>query len=212
MNVKALLAEFIGTFFLVFIGAGVAVVTGDLLMIALSHGLVIVSMAYAFGAISGAHLNPAVTFATALRGRMDWTDAASYWVTQLLGGVAGAAALMFIFGSADFGLGQTAPAVPALQAVVLEALMTYMLVNAVLHTTEKKASTPFAGLVIGLTLSAAILFAGPITGGSLTPARSFGPALFTNSLDSVWIYVVGPFVGAAVAAGAHSLFKNKKIK
>jgi aquaporin Z len=212
MNIKALLAEFIGTFFLVFIGAGVAVVTGDLLMIALAHGLVIVSMAYAYGSISGAHLNPAVTFAMALRGRMEWVEAASYWVTQLLGGVVAAAALMFIFGSADFGLGETVPVVPALQATVLEALMTFVLVNAALHTTEKKGGTAFAGLAIGLSLTAAILFAGPITGASLNPARSFGPALFTNNLDTVWIYVVGPLAGALVAAGAHQVFKNKKIK
>jgi MIP family channel proteins len=210
MNTKALLAEFIGTFFLVFIGAGAVVVTGDLVIIALAHGLVIVSMAYAYGSISGAHLNPAVTFAMALRGRMDWTEAGSYWVTQLLGGVAAAGALMFIFGGADFGLGQTAPAVPALQAVVLEGLMTFMLVNVVLHTTGKKTGTPFAGLAIGFTLAAAILFGGLITGASLNPARSFGPALFTNSLDSLWIYFVGPLAGAAVAAGAHQFFTSKK--
>jgi aquaporin Z len=209
MNTKALLAEFIGTFSLVFIGAGAVVVTGDLQTIALAHGLVIVSMAYAYGSISGAHFNPAVTFAMALRHRMDWTDAAGYWVTQLLGGAAGAGALMFIFGGANFGLGATVPAVPATQAVVLEALMTFLLVNAVLHTTGKKNASPNAGLVIGLTLTAAILMGGPITGASLNPARSFGPALFTNSLDTLWIYVVGPMAGAAVAAGLHLFFTKK---
>lgn len=209
MNPKALLAEFIGTFALIFVGAGAVVVSADLMTVALAHGLVIVSFAYAYGSISGAHLNPAVTFAFALRGRMVWSEALGYWVTQLAGAAVGAAALMYVFGGAGFGLGATLPSVEPAQAVVVEALLTFLLVNVILHTTGKKTATPFAGLVIGLTLTAAILMGGPITGASLNPARSFGPAIFTNNLGTLWIYIVGPFAGAAVAAGTHLFFKKK---
>ncbi|HEY4718545.1 MAG TPA: aquaporin [Anaerolineales bacterium] len=211
MKPKALLAEFVGTFALIFVGAGtVAVGVGGLTGAALAHGFVIVSIAYSFGAISGAHLNPAVTLAVALRGRLAWSDALAYWGAQLAGSAAAAAALFFVLGGADSGLGATTvQGIGAWEAVVVEALLTFLLANVVLHTTGRKDATPFAGLAIGLTLAAGILMAGPLTGGALNPARTFGPALFTGTLGQFWIYVLGPGLGAALAAWVHSILKSK---
>lgn len=211
MNTKALLAEFIGTFALIFVGAGAgAIGAGGLVGVAFAHGLVIVSMAYAYGSISGAHLNPAVTLAVALSTKFKWTDAIGYWIVQLAGAAAAAYALYFVLGGASSGLGATLPAagVTPLQAIVVEALLTFLLANVILHTTDKKNSTPMAGLAIGLTLVGAILVGGPLTGASLNPARTFGPALFTGTLDSFWIYLVGPGLGAALAAGVYRLLRK----
>jgi len=202
MNTKVLLAEFIGTFALIFIGAGTAAVgVGGLIGVALAHGIVLVSMAYAYGGISGAHVNPAVTLAVALRGNLSWGEALGYWIAQFAGGIAGAGALMFVLGGASSGLGATVPAagVSPLQVIVLEGLLTFLFVNVILHTTEGKAPTPFAGLAIGLTLAGMILFGGPLTGASLNPARTLGPAVFTGTLDVFWIYLVGPAAGAGLA-------------
>jgi aquaporin Z len=203
MNTKALLAEFIGTFTLIFLGAGTAAVgVGGLIGVALAHGIAIVSMAYAYGSISGAHVNPAVTFGFVLSGRLTWSEALGYWIAQFAGGIVGAGAILFALGSAASGLGATVPAagVSPLQAIVVEGLLTFLLVNVVLFTTEKKTATPFAGLAIGLTLTGLILFGGPLTGASLNPARTLGPALFTGNLGTLWIYLVGPAAGAALGA------------
>ena len=211
MNTKALIAEFVGTFALIFVGAGsVALGVGGLVGAAFAHGLVIVSIAYAYGSISGAHVNPAVTLAVALRGRISWRQAVGYWLVQLAGGAAGAGVLFFVLGGASSGLGATLPAagVTPLQAIVVEAVLTFFLANVVLHTTERKNPTPFAGLAIGLTLAGLILMGGPLTGASLNPARTFGPALFTGTLGYMWIYLVGPGLGAAAAAGVYDLLKK----
>jgi MIP family channel proteins len=195
---------------LIFVGAGAAAVGGDWVAIALAHGLVIVSIAYAYGPVSGAHLNPAVTLAVTLRGGLDWAAALLYWVAQLAGGTAAAALLFHLLGGSSSGLGATVPAanVGVWQAVVIEAVLTFFLANVVLHTTDKKNGTAFAGLAIGLTLVALILFGGPLTGAALNPARTFGPALFTGTLGYFWIYLIGPFLGAAGAAGVYGLLKK----
>ena len=210
MTTKKFLAEFIGTAALIFIGAGAgALGVGGLVGVALAHGLVIVSMAYSFGSISGAHINPAVTLAVALSGGLKWAEAIWYWVAQFLGGTFGAAALYFVLGGAASGLGATLPTegVGPLQAIVVEALLTFLLANVVLHTTSKKTSTEFAGFAIGLTLVAAILMGGPLTGASLNPARTLGPALFTGTLSVFWIYLVGTGAGAALAALVYRTLK-----
>lgn len=203
MNNKALLAEGIGTAALIFIGAGAgALGVGGLVGVALAHGLVVTVFAYAYGPISGSHINPAVTLAVALSGKLSWAEALRYWIAQFFGGTVGAAALVFVFGGSSNGLGATIPAsgVTVIQAIALEAILTFLLVNTILHTAVKKEGTDFAGLAIGLTLVAAILMGGPLTGASLNPARTFGPALFTGNLDVFWIYLVGTGLGAAAAA------------
>jgi aquaporin Z len=209
VKTKVWLAELIGTAALVFVGAGAAAAGAGLVGVALAHGLILVGIAYAYGSISGAHVNPAVTFAAALRGRIDWQDAVIYWVAQFAGATLAAGALFVAFGGASTGLGATLPAagVTPLQAIVVEALLTFLLANAVLHTAERKSGTPFAGLAIGLTLAAAILMGGALTGASLNPARTFGPALLTGHLDTLWIYLVGPAVGAGLAALAYRALK-----
>jgi aquaporin NIP len=129
-------------------------------------------------------------------------------VVQLLGGAAGAAGLLYLLGSGS-SLGATVPAagVSIPQAIVVEALLTFLLVNSILHTAVKGEGTPFAGLAIGLTLAAAILMGGPLTGASLNPARTFGPALFTGTLNLLWIYVVSTFLGAGLAALVYRALK-----
>ncbi|MEX1071460.1 MAG: aquaporin [Anaerolineales bacterium] len=209
MNTKALLAEFIGTAALVFVGAGAAAAGGDLVAVALAHGLILAGLAYAYGSISGTYVNPAVTLAMAMRGRIAWRDAAWYWVVQLAGGVFAAVALFFIFGAgSELGATTVASGVTPVQAIMVEAMLTFLLANAVLHTTEKKTGTPFAGVAIGLTLAAAILVGGPLTGASLNPARTLGPAIFTGTLSQLWIYLVGPVLGAALAAWAYRALKK----
>lgn len=209
MNTKALLAEFIGTAALVFVGAGAAAAGGDLVAVALAHGLVLAGLAYAYGSVSGTYINPAVTLAMAIRGRIQWNDAFWYWVVQLAGGVFAAGLLVFIFGTAS-GLGATtvASGITPVQAIVVEAVLTFLLANAVLHTTEKKNGTPFAGVAIGLTLAALIMMGGPLTGASLNPARTLGPAIFTGTLSQLWIYIVGPITGAALAAWTYRALRK----
>jgi aquaporin Z len=209
MSNRALLAEFIGTAALIFVGAGAAAIgVGGLVGVALAHGLVLTVMVYSYGPISGAHINPAVTLAISLSGELPWSDALRYWLAQLLGGAVGAAGLLLLLGS-ESSLGATVPAegVFVWQAILVEALLTFLLVNTILHTAIKGQGTPFAGLAIGLTLVAAILMGGPLTGASLNPARTFGPALFTGTLNLVWIYLLGTSLGAALAALVYRTLK-----
>jgi len=212
MKSKPFFAELIGTFALVFIVAGAAALgTAGLLGVALAYGLVVATFSYLFGEISGAHLNPAVTFGLALYGSIDWVKAVFYWIAQFLGGIIAAALLLFIFGGASNGLGATvlASGVNPFQGVVVETLLTFFLVNSVFFAAIGEYAGKRAGFVIGLTVVFAILMGGPLTGGSLNPARTLGPAIFTGSLGQFWIYLVGPFVGAALASLVYRLFKMK---
>ena len=203
MKTKVWLAELIGTAALVFVGAGTgALAVGGLIGVALAHGLILATIVYAYGPISGGHVNPAVTLAVALRGKLKWSAAAIYWAAKFPGAGLAAGVLFFVLGGASSGLGATLPApqVSPLQAIVVEGLLTFLLANSVLQTAVRKPGTPFAGVAIGLTLAAAILMGGPLTGASLNPARTFGPALFTGNLGTFWIYLIGPFAGAGLAA------------
>jgi MIP family channel proteins len=210
--VPALVAEFVGTFALILIGAGTgALGFGGLVGVALAHGLVIVAFAYAYGHISGTHINPAVTLGVLLAGRIDAVRAVAYMVVQLLGGIAGALTLCWILGGPDTGLGATTLArglavggttvtiTPAV-GVLLEAILTFFLVNTIMNAGVSGKATPLDGLAVGFTLTFAILMGGPLTGGSLNPARSLGPAVATGNYADLWVYFVGPALGAAVAA------------
>lgn len=203
MDMKILLAEFIGTAALIFVGAGTAALgMGGLVGVAFAHGLVVTSMVYAYGSLSGAHINPAVTLAVAALGKLSWRQALGYWLAQLAGGAFGAGLLAVVLGGVSSGLGATlpAPGVSAGQALLLEAALTFLLVNAILFTAVRQPASPQAGLAIGLTLAALICMGGPLTGASLNPARTFGPALFTGSLNLFWLYLLGPGLGALLAA------------
>lgn len=233
------LAEFIGTFFLVFIGAGAAVITlmiekgaappnsfnigigvlgglGDWLAIGLAFGLAISAVIYALGNISGAHINPAVTLALWAVKKFPGGDVVPYIVSQLAG--ASFASLLFAgvvgMGAVTVGgLGATAPfpGVGYIQAVVAEAVGTFLLMLAIMGVAVDKKATPgFAGLVIGLTVAGIITTLGNITGASINPARTFGPYLGDLILggSNLWIYfpiyVVGPVAGAVLAAFAYT--------
>jgi MIP family channel proteins len=200
---SALIAEFVGTFALVFVGAGAgALAQGGLVGVAFAHGLILIGFIYAVGDISGTHVNPAVTIAVLAAGKIDAARAAAYVVVQLIGGIAGAWVLAWVLGGTTSGLGATvlAGTVTPAQGMVVEAILTFFLASVVLHAAVSgKAGPPF-GLAIGLTLVAAILIGGPLTGASLNPARTLGPAILTGNTAELWVYFVGPIVGGLVAA------------
>jgi aquaporin Z len=209
---SALIAELIGTFALVFIGAGAgALGIGGLVGVAFAHGLVIVGFAYAYGHVSGTHINPAVTLGVLLAGKIAAGRAVAYWIAQMIGGALAGYALAWCLGGTETGLGATVLAeglqaggatidVTPAMGVVIELILTFFLVNAVLNTAVSGKAGDFAGLAIGLTLTFAILMGGPLTGASLNPARTFGPALATGNWADFWVYLVGPLAGGAVAA------------
>jgi aquaporin Z len=213
MNSKALVAEFIGTFALIFIGAGAGAVSGSLVAVAFAHGLVVLGFAYAYGPISGTHINPAVTIGLLAGKQISFGNAAGYIVAQLLGGTAGAAALSFVLGGRAPGLGATVPAegIGVGQTFLLEMILTFFLVNTIYHTAVNGKGGNFAPIAIGLTLVFCILMGGPITGASLNPARSLGPALFSSeptALSSLWIYFVACPLGGILAAAVYGGLKD----
>lgn len=223
MNIRKYAAEFLGTFFLVFLAVGSAVFgigavvggTGPgagVLGVAFAFGLVVFAVAYAFGPISGANVNPAVTLGLLLAKRLSVSDAVGYWVSQFLGAIAGAALLqLFVssFGVKDYtgGLGTNAydnGAITMAGAFVLEVILTAVFVLVILLATEKAANSTMAGATIGFTLVLVHIVGIPLTGTSVNPARSFGPALFAGgeALSQVWLFIAAPLVGAVVAWAA----------
>lgn len=209
----SLVAELIGTFALIFIGAGAgALGLGGLLGVALAHGFVVIGFAYAYGHLSGTHLNPAVTLGVWAAGKIHTPRAFSYIVFQLLGGITGALALAWVLGGTETGLGATHLAegletaggatitITPLSGFVIEALLTFFLVNAVMNAGISGKVTHVAGIAIGFTLISCILIGGPLTGASLNPARTLGPALVLGDFSDLWVYLLGPITGA-VAAG-----------
>jgi len=213
-NSKVFLAELIGTFALVFIGAGAGVAGAGLLGVALAHGLVVATFAYTFGYISGTHINPAVTFAMALSNKVKWGEAVFYWIAQFAGAGLAGWLLSATYGDVSGGatVGSLSTSAPIL-AMTVEALLTFFLVNAILHNTGAGKTGAFAGLVIGLTLVTAILVGGPLTGASLNPARTFGIAIFAApSFANVYTYVVyffGPLIGATLALIAYNFLSGE---
>jgi aquaporin Z len=213
-------AELVGTFVLVFFGAGSAVFAVDrigLVGVALTFGLLLVALAYAIGPVSGAHVNPAVTLGVLLRGRITPVEAAGYWVAQFLGGIVAAAVLKALVEWGDvpdrtgtLGTNGWAPPVTAGAAFVVEVLLSALLVLVVLLVTGRATAPGFAGLAIGLTLAAIHLIGIPVSGSSVNPARSFGPALFSGShaLGQFWLYLLAPLVGAALAAAVWPLVRS----
>jgi len=203
MNTRAIVAEFIGTFALIFIGAGAgALGIGGLVGVAFAHGLVVLTFAYAYGHISGTHINPAITISLWLARAVDSMTAVYYIAAQLLGAVVAGFALVFVLGGTDTGLGATglAPGVPPVQGLFLEAILTFFLANAVLNTAVSGKAGNAAPVAIGLTLTLAILMGGPLTGGSLNPARTLGPAVAGGNFANIWVYFVGQILGGVIAA------------
>lgn len=202
------LAEFFGTFMLVFLGTGaVTVAAGNTLTIGLAFGLAITVSAYAFGGISGGHFNPAVTTAMLMNRRINGRDALGYVIAQVLGATV-ASAFMKLFvsglGLATNQLGQTDfPKISTGLAFLVEVLVTFLFLLVILNvTSDRHGNGDFAGLTIGVTLAFLIIVALNLTGGSLNPARSFGPVIFAggSALSHLWLYILAPEVGAILAA------------
>ncbi|MEP6894801.1 MAG: aquaporin [Chloroflexota bacterium] len=231
-SIKVFVAEFIGTFALVLVAsaAGIYGQSVGLLGSALAQGLTVAAFIYVYGNISGMHINPAVTFGLTLNGTVKWGKAAVYWVAQFAGAAAAAYMLHAIVslvspdafaGAATSGLLTDTVKFPFYYAMGLEALLTFFLVNAVLHTTAGENPSPFAGLAIGFTLAIGILAGGPLTGASMNPARTLGPAFFTSALTAgtpdfknsmlYAIYFVGPLIGSLVAALLYQFLKYEPI-
>jgi len=205
---KELVAEFLGTFALVFAGTGSIVinqVSGGAIGhagIALTFGLVVLAMIYTFGDVSGAHLNPAVTTAFAAARRFPWSRVPAYMLAQVLGALSASAILRVLF-PADETLGATLPVGTALQSFILEIILTFLLMLVVLSvSTGAKEKGITAGIAIGAVIALEAMFAGPICGASMNPARSLAPAIVSGKVASLWVYLAGPTFGALLAIPA----------
>ncbi len=214
-------AEFLGTFALVFFGCGTRAMIGDtqnfagILVVHIAFGFTIATMIYALSFLSAAHFNPAITLGLAVARRFPWRYTLPYWVVQF-GGAILASTLHFLLlpeKAAAANFGATTPKVGIPQALVIEFIMTFflMLVTMVM-ATDKRANRAAAGLSVGFTLILCGLFANSLTGASMNPARSLGPALFAglHALSSYWIYVVAPVLGALAAAGIYELIRGSE--
>ncbi|HZT97570.1 MAG TPA: aquaporin [Chloroflexota bacterium] len=211
---RRLLAELIGTFALTFVAAGggvIAAISGGTPNEAarvVAPALLVMAMIYSVGPVSGAHFNPAVTLAFAARGDFPWSRVPGYWIVQLAGAVGAAAVLRLLFGTAGH-LGATLPRHGTGASLVMEIILTFLLVTVILATAANfKIVGHNAALAVAGTIALDGLFAAPISGASMNPARSLGPALVGGSLDSVWIYIVGPMVGALAAVAFAWLFRG----
>ena len=225
---KKPVAEFVGTFALVFFGCGAAVIAGmgtgptaiDVLGIAFAFGLAIVAMAYGIGPVSGCHVNPAVSFGVLVAGRMTMSDFISYVIAQVLGAIAGAVVLYLILSGKSAGwtggLGQNGwgpgylGQYNLLSAFVFEVVATFLFLVCILGVTQKGGPAQFAGLAIGLTLIAIHIVGINVTGVSVNPARSLGPAIVgmgsnPAALGQVWLFIIAPLIGAGIAG---VLFKS----
>jgi aquaporin Z len=205
---KRATAEFIGTFTLVFAGTGAIVInevsSGVIthVGIALTFGLVVLAMIYTFGDISGAHLNPAVTLGFWTARRMPFRDVLLYIISQLLGAVVASAFLRFLFPQNKL-LGATMPNGSEMQSFSLEAVLTFILMLTILNvSTGAKEKGITAGIAVGAVIGLEAMFAGPICGASMNPARSFGPALVSGHFEHLWLYILAPIIGAIVATPA----------
>jgi aquaporin NIP len=202
---KKLMAEFIGTYFLVFAGTG-AIVINEITKslthvgIALTFGLVVMALIYTFGHISGAHFNPAVSIGFVVNRDMSIRECFLYMISQLLGALSASTTLYALFGNIT-ELGSTLPKFSWQQSFVLEFILTFALMMVILGSAvHGKAMKSFAGVAIGATVGLEAMFAGPICGASMNPARSIAPAVVSGHLEHLWIYIVATILGAVLAS------------
>jgi MIP family channel proteins len=228
MNQKLLkqcVAEFIGTFALIFVGVGAIYHNAGLLAVALAHGLTIAVMVSATGGISGGHLNPAVTFGLWVGGKISLPNTIAYWIAQLAGATAAGFVLLFLFtGQMDPDKGTSLAnsilvngtpdlaktGVSAMQGILIEAILTFFLVFVVYGSAVDSRAPKIGGLAIGLTVALDILFGGPFTGAAMNPARVFGPALASGHWNNQMIYWIGPLLGGALAGLIYGRFLIKE--
>lgn len=220
-SIKKYIAEFIGTFVLVFFACGTAVVVGcnsafgtGYLLTALAFGLVIVAMAYSIGNVSGCHINPAVSIAMLVAKKLSPKDFIGYVAAQFLGAIAGAGLLKVMTEPMwpGNGLGANGIYENAGLSIVIEIILTFVFVFAILGVTSKPQNSSVAGIVIGLTLTLVHILGISFTGTSVNPARSFGPALLAggDALANVWVFIVAPLVGGVLAALVYTLLCSEE--
>lgn len=213
---KKYLAEAIGTFALVFCGTGAIVidqVSGEVIThlgIAITFGLVVLAMIYALGDISGAHLNPAVTIGFTVAKRIPVREAVFYIVAQILGALIASGSLKLLFYENQL-LGATLPAGSEMQSFVLEIILTFFLMFVIMNvSTGDKEKGITAGIAIASVVALEAMFAGPICGASMNPARSLAPALVSGNLTSLWIYLTAPIIGVILAVFAFNFIRSKE--
>lgn len=221
---KKYVAEFIGTLTLVLFGTGIAVVSGgDLVATSLAFGLAIVASAYVIGNISGCHVNPAVSFAMYINKKLSLKEFVLYVLSQVLGAICGTAILYLILSNTNIGVGAlgangygslSANNISLLGAAITEVVLTFIFVYTILGVTSDESKSDIAGIVIGLTLTFVHLLGIGLTGTSVNPARSLAPALFLGGepLSQVWVFIVGPLVGAVIAALIYKFIAKEAIE
>ncbi|XVE55505.1 hypothetical protein DITRI_Ditri03aG0164000 [Diplodiscus trichospermus] len=217
-NLQKIVAELVGTYFLIFAGCGAALVdkvqTLTIVGIALVWGLVLMAAIYAVGHISGAHFNPAVTLALAAARKFSWKLVPMYLLSQLLGATLASLTLKALFhGQGDIRatMTQYKDSTSDLEAITWEFIITFILMfNICAVTTDHRASKDLAGVAIGVTLLFNVIIAGPITGASMNPARSFGPAVVAGVYKNIWVFIVAPILGAMAAALMYSILRAPK--
>ena len=226
---KKYLAEMVGTMVLVLMGCGSAVFAGNIaaacgagvgtLGVAMAFGLSVIAMAYTIGGISGCHINPAITLGCMLSGRMKSKEGLMYMLFQVIGALIGSTILWILTSNIDMeyatttGANSCAPGVGIAGGLIAEIVFTFVFVLVVLGTTDaKKGAGSFAGLAIGLSLVLVHIVCIPLTGTSVNPARSIGPALFAGgeALSQLWLFIVAPFIGAALSAGVWKMVADKE--
>ena len=214
-RVRPLLAESLGAFALVFAGTGAIIINSETaggighIGIGLTFGLIVMVMIYAVGHISGAHFNPAVTFAFAIGRHFPWRDVPRFWTAQLIGGLTASVLLRWMFGEVAH-LGATRPSGSTQQSFVLEIVLTFFLMFVITSVaTDVRAVGQAAAIAIGGTVGLEALFAGPISGASMNPARSLAPALVSWTWSDQWLYVIGPMLGAVLGVLAYQLVRGE---
>lgn len=212
------ISEIIGTFAIVFCGTGAIIInqeTGGTIShvgVAFTFGLIVMSMIYALGNISGAHFNPAVTIAFAVAKKFETKDVFPYIISQISGAVLASATLHLLFPANEF-LGSTLPAGSELQSFVLEFILTFLLMLVILNVAHgSKEQGMFAGLAIGSVITLEAMFAGPICGASMNPVRSLAPALISTHLEHLWLYLLSPTLGAIASVVIWKYINEKQLE
>ena len=213
---KRFISEIIGTFALVFCGTGAMVIndfTGGTVThvgVAITFGLIVLGMIYAFGDISGAHMNPAVTIGFAYAKKFPWKEVPAYVLAQLIGAFLASGILLYLFPESQT-LGATLPGLPALKVFILEIILSFFLMVVIINvSTGSKEIGLVAGIAIGSVVLLEAMFAGPITGASMNPARSIAPAVVSGNIADLWIYIFAPIIGCLLAVVSCKLVKDEQ--